>query len=364
MATLDHIKSVTSTSQNSVSMVVLEFENGTDMNTLSIDMQQKLTALQGEWDEMVSTPYMLKINPSMLPVMVAAISYEGKDVEELSDFVAEELERKLTGISGVASVDISGTLERQMHVILDEKKLDKVSAEMLVEAEKLLDDADKTLKDARKQVVEAQEKIADAKEDMADSAAGEISGAAGSASDMLDSLQNFNPDDPDDLPQITKKELQVPQKKDYKTDAEYKQALINQGNFLTAYISANKEATLTLKSELATVRREIIDLGGQVSGDYSEIHAAPSRPDLPSFSSPTDVPSSGTGTGGSTPDDSTGYDDLTDAEKLEVQKNREAEIVKQLKNYAELLSVAEESLDEIEKILAAEPYKTTLEKEK
>ncbi len=196
MATLDHIKSITSTSQNSVSMVVLEFENGTDMNTLSIDMQQKLTALQGDWDEMVSTPYMLKINPSMLPVMVAAISYEGKEVEDLSDFVAEELEQKLTGISGVASVDISGTLERQMHVILDEKKLDKVSAEMLVEAEKLLDDAEKTLKDARKQVVEAQETIAEAKEDMADEAAGEISDAAGSASDLLDEVQKLDPTNP------------------------------------------------------------------------------------------------------------------------------------------------------------------------
>ena len=196
MATLDHIKSVTSTSQNSVSMVVLEFENGTDMNTLSIDMQQKLTALQGDWDDTVSTPYMLKINPSMLPVMVAAISYEGMEVEELSDFVNDELEQKLTGISGVASVDISGTLARQMHVILDEAKLDKVSAEMLVEAEKLLDDAEKTLKDARKQVVEAQEKIADAKEEMADSAAGEISGAAGSASDMLDEVQKFDPTNP------------------------------------------------------------------------------------------------------------------------------------------------------------------------
>ena len=206
MATLDHIKTITSTSQNSVSTVVLEFENGTDMNTLSIDMQQKLTALQGDWDDTVSTPYMLKINPSMLPVMVAAISYEGMEVEELSDFVNDELEQKLTGISGVASVDISGTLARQMHVILDEAKLDKVSAEMLVEAEKLLDDAEKTLKDARKQVVEAQEKIADAKEEMADSAAGEISGAAGSASDMLDEVQKFDPETDEELTEEEKKQ--------------------------------------------------------------------------------------------------------------------------------------------------------------
>ncbi|MBR5572738.1 MAG: efflux RND transporter permease subunit [Oscillospiraceae bacterium] len=206
MATLDHIKTITSTSQNSVSTVVLEFENGTDMNTLSIDMQQKLTALQGEWDDTVSTPYMLKINPSMLPVMVAAISYEGMEVEELSDFVNDELEQKLTGISGVASVDISGTLERQMHIILDEAKLDKVSAEMLVEAEKLLDDAEKTLKDARKQVVEAQEKIAEAKEDMADEAAGEISGAAGSASDMLDQVQKYDPETDEELTEEEKKQ--------------------------------------------------------------------------------------------------------------------------------------------------------------
>ena len=199
MATLDHIKTITSTSQNSASMVVLEFENGTDMNALSLDIQQKLTALEGGWDETVSTPYTMKINPSMLPVMVAAISYEGMEVEELSDLVNEELEQKLTGISGVASVDISGTLARQMHVVLDGEKLDKVSAEMLVEAEKLLDDAEKTLKDARKQVVEAQEMIDDAKKGMADSAAGEIAGAAGSAGDMLDEVQKFDPDNPPEV---------------------------------------------------------------------------------------------------------------------------------------------------------------------
>lgn len=196
MSTLDHIKSITSTSQNSASMVVLEFEDGTDMNTLSLDIQQKLTALESGWDESVSTPYTLKINPSMLPVMVAAISYEGKEVEELSDFVNEELEQKLTGISGVASVDITGTLERQMHVVLDGEKLDKVSAEMLVEAEKMLDDAEKLLKDGRKQVVEAQETLAEAKEDMADSAAGEIAGAAGSAGAMLDEVQKYDPNNP------------------------------------------------------------------------------------------------------------------------------------------------------------------------
>ena len=100
MSTLDRIKSVTSTSQDSVSMVVLEFEDGVNMDTVSVDIQQKINMLEGNWDDGVGTPYVLKINPSMLPVQVAAVSYSGKDVTELSDFVENTLTQKLEGISG------------------------------------------------------------------------------------------------------------------------------------------------------------------------------------------------------------------------------------------------------------------------
>ena len=50
MSTLDKIKDVTSTSQNSVSMVLLEFEDGVNMGTVSVDIQQKISVLQGSWD--------------------------------------------------------------------------------------------------------------------------------------------------------------------------------------------------------------------------------------------------------------------------------------------------------------------------
>ena len=122
LATLDQLKNITSTSQNSVSMVVLEFENGANMDSLGIDIQQQISALEGQWSDTVSSPYILKVNPSMIPVMVAAISSDTMDVGELSDFVEEELSAKLTGITGVASVDIAGTVDREMHVVLDAEK--------------------------------------------------------------------------------------------------------------------------------------------------------------------------------------------------------------------------------------------------
>ena len=58
-------------------------------------------------------PYVLKMNPSMLPVQVAALSYDGKDITELSDFVNDTLSPSWRGITGVASVTVSGTVERQ-----------------------------------------------------------------------------------------------------------------------------------------------------------------------------------------------------------------------------------------------------------
>ena len=164
MATLDQIKSVTSTSQNSVSMVALEFEDGVNMDSISVDIQQKISALQGSWDETIAAPYVLKINPSMLPVQVAAVSYEGRDVYDMSSFVEDVLTDKLNGISGVASVDITGTVQRQLHVLLNQEKLDELSEKLEGAIEKQLDDAADQLHDARWQIKNAQNALDEAKE--------------------------------------------------------------------------------------------------------------------------------------------------------------------------------------------------------
>ena len=155
MSTLDRIKSVTSTSQDSVSMVVLEFEDGVNMDTVSVDIQQKINMLQGSWDDGVGTPYVLKINPSMLPVQVAAVSYSGKDVTELSDFVENTLTQKLEGISGVASVTVSGTVQRQAHIILSQEKLDALTATLREAIGKTLDETVSQLEGTRSQLESA-----------------------------------------------------------------------------------------------------------------------------------------------------------------------------------------------------------------
>lgn len=194
MATLDQIKEVTSTSQNSVSMVMLEFEDGVNMDTISVDIQQKISVLEGQWSDMVGTPYVLKINPSMIPVMVAAVSREGSDVYALSDLVTDELTGKLEGVSGVASVTVSGALTRQAHVILDQAKMEALSAKLADAVKAQLKKAEGKLYDAKRQVEDGEKALSDAKRAAADGVAGAVGDSADEVyknlKELYDKLKN------------------------------------------------------------------------------------------------------------------------------------------------------------------------------
>ena len=199
MATLDQIKEVTSTSQNSVSMVMLEFEDGVNMDTISVDIQQKISVLQGQWNDTVGAPYVLKINPSMIPVMVAAVSQEGKDVYALSDLVTDELTGKLEGVTGVASVTVSGALTRQAHVILDQEKMEALSAKLADAVKAQLKKAEGKLYAAKQQVEDGEKALSDAKRAAADGVAGTVGDSVDEVyknlKELYDKLEGLDIDD-------------------------------------------------------------------------------------------------------------------------------------------------------------------------
>jgi len=181
MSTLEHIVEVSSTSSENYSMVMLEFEEDVNLDTIGVDIQQSLASLSASWDDMVGTPYVLKINPSMLPITVAAVSMEGMDTVALTEFLNEELMNKLEGISGVARISASGAVEQQLHIILDQKKIDalnqKIADTINGKMDEALDELTATkeeLEDAQKQMEEAKEQLEAGKEALASqTAAGE-----------------------------------------------------------------------------------------------------------------------------------------------------------------------------------------------
>ena len=178
MSTLEHIVEVTSTSSENYSMVMLEFEESVNIDTIGVDIQQAISTLQAGWDDMVGAPYVLKINPSMLPISVAAVSKEGMSTAELTDFLNKTLMNKLEGIAGVARITTSGAVEQELHVILDQDKIDalnekisKLITEQMDDAADELDSKLKDVKDAQKQLEKAKEQLKDGNKELADKTA-------------------------------------------------------------------------------------------------------------------------------------------------------------------------------------------------
>lgn len=166
MATLAHIKEVTSSSSENYAMVMLEFDTDVDLDTIGVDIQQNITSLSESWDDMVGSPYILKLNPSMIPVEVAAVSMEGMDTTALSEFVEDTLLGKLEGVAGVARVSLSGSVSQEIHVILDQQKLDAMSKTVEDAINGQMDDAAAELDEKKQELEEAQEKLDSAKTEL------------------------------------------------------------------------------------------------------------------------------------------------------------------------------------------------------
>ncbi|MBE6931778.1 MAG: acriflavin resistance protein [Ruminococcaceae bacterium] len=170
MSTLEHIKEVSSNSAENVSVVILEFEESVNMDTIGVDIQQEIATLSANWADTVGTPYVLKINPSMLPVEVAALSMEGKDTIELTEFLNDTLMNKLEGIPGVARITTTGMVEQQLHVVLDQKLIDKAN-------ERIMDAINGELDDAAEELQEQKDEMESSKNQM-DGAQSQLSAGA------------------------------------------------------------------------------------------------------------------------------------------------------------------------------------------
>ena len=123
MSAIDGVKEITSTSSDNYSLLMIEFEDGTNMDSATVDMRSSLDTIKGNWPDGVGTPYLIKINPNILPVAMTAVDFEGKSQTELSDYVTNELLNELEGIDGVASVSDKGIVTEQENVVLSQDKL-------------------------------------------------------------------------------------------------------------------------------------------------------------------------------------------------------------------------------------------------
>jgi HAE1 family hydrophobic/amphiphilic exporter-1 len=123
------LRRVSSVSRAGVSDVVLEFAWDTEMSDAVQDTLEKLDTVF--LPEEAERPLVLRFDPSLDPVMELSLAgdgaqYEGEEgLRRLRRIAELQVKRALEPIGGVAAVQVRGGLEEEIHVLLDERELDR-----------------------------------------------------------------------------------------------------------------------------------------------------------------------------------------------------------------------------------------------
>lgn len=152
LATIDGVKQISSNSAENYSILIIEFEDGTNMDTATVDMRSSLDTITDMWPDTVGTPYLIKINPNMLPSAMVAVDYEGKDRTEISSYVSNELMNKLEGIDGVASVSDKGIVVEQENIVISQDKINKLNEKIGTALDTQFADAEDNLNEAKSEL--------------------------------------------------------------------------------------------------------------------------------------------------------------------------------------------------------------------
>ena len=178
MATISNIETVNSVSSENISMVILEFSQSANMDAVTVEMRESLDQIGGYWDDTIGSPIIMKLNPDMLPVMVAAM--EGGDLtqSELTAFVDNEILPELESIEGVASVSATGTIEEQVQVLLREDKIKAVNKKITAALDDKFEEAEEELNEAQSELDEGMDQLEEGQKELIDktsSAQGQLS---------------------------------------------------------------------------------------------------------------------------------------------------------------------------------------------
>lgn len=159
LATTGGVEEVTSISQENTSMIIFQLSYGTNMDSVIIDMNNKLNLAESQLGDEVGTPILMQINPDMLPIMVASVDIEGKPLIETSQMVSDVVIPQLERVEGVASVEAMGSVENQLTITLNQDKIDDINEKVLKSIDEELYDAQQALDDAEQQLESGKQEL-------------------------------------------------------------------------------------------------------------------------------------------------------------------------------------------------------------
>ena len=117
------LKDITSQSKENISIIMLEFEWGVDIDVATNDVRDKLDLVNSELPDGASIPVIFKFSADDIPIMILSATAD-QSISALEKILDDRVATPLARISGVGTVSMAGAPQREIQVLCDPSKLE------------------------------------------------------------------------------------------------------------------------------------------------------------------------------------------------------------------------------------------------
>lgn len=247
MATVSNIEGISSVSSENYSTVILEFAQSTDMNAVSLEIRENLDQIKSYWDDSVGSPIIMKLNPDMLPIMIAAVGNTEMTDAQISDMTQNLVIPELESIEGVASASATGLFEESVNVIIRQEKIDAINEQVFAHIDDEMKDAEQELADGKQEIYDGQAELDEARTELEES-----------KQELADSEQELN----DNVKEMEENKQKLQDGKNEIADnkaklEEGKSELANKKSETTSQLAAAETKILTAKADLEATKMHL-----------------------------------------------------------------------------------------------------------
>jgi HAE1 family hydrophobic/amphiphilic exporter-1 len=127
VSTVKDVKNITSISQEGVSLVMVEFNSGTNIDFAAQDLRDKINLIADYLPDDASQPMVVKMDVTAMPVLTYGVTADNLTPLELKKVLEDNIKDKIERLDGVAAVDFRGGGEREIAINLNKTRLDAYS---------------------------------------------------------------------------------------------------------------------------------------------------------------------------------------------------------------------------------------------
>ena len=152
LSTVTGVKNFTSSSAENYGMLMLEFEDGTNMDSALIKVNDALETVKDALPDRCGSPSILELSMDMMATMYISVTQQDADIYALTDYVNDTLSPYFQRQDGVASVSSMGLVEESVEVRLDQDKIDGLNDQLVSQVQQQMGEAKAQLDDAQAEI--------------------------------------------------------------------------------------------------------------------------------------------------------------------------------------------------------------------